>query len=71
MTMEQVRVQAQRQGKQFISYLQFIEAVRKGEHAIVVGPDYVVLSKAKYEELTTTTGALPESPSRQSGSEER
>lgn len=40
-----------RSGKNYESYLHFIESVKRGEKSIVFGPDYVVLSKAGYENL--------------------
>ena len=37
--------------KQFNGYMQFIASVQRGEHAVVFGPNYVVLSRNKYDEL--------------------
>lgn len=40
-----------RTGKAFAAYRRFIEEVRQGKRAMVIGPGYVVLSKAAYEAL--------------------
>lgn len=37
--------------KNYLSYLNFIESVRKKEKSIVFGRDYVVLSKEAYESM--------------------
>lgn len=38
-------------GKSFITYLQFIGSIKRGEKSIIFAQDYVVLSKKAYNAL--------------------
>ncbi len=41
-----------RGGKNFFTYLSFIQEVKNKSTAIVIAPDYVVMDKATYNKLT-------------------
>lgn len=42
---------ATRMGKSYHMFMVFVDMVRSGKEAIVHGPEYVVISRKKYEEL--------------------
>ena len=58
MSKQNIEFQARAAGKNFQKYLEFVQAVRTGKTAMIVGNDFVVMDKKTYQEMVDAADFL-------------